>query len=182
MSQNLVKLNVVILYSPNLVKFWSNSPNMVKIPKFTNKISSFFPPILWFLGLYNLWFLWWKYIHQICENRSDSLLLTKSSWNLVNIFRCKICEFVGENGFTKYCENERDSLKLFTKISLNLVIFGEITKLQQIKIQMQISWSTTSGGAGWGLVPLIFSPMLPPSAACPESNFVSYSYLSTFLF
>ena len=47
---------------------------------------------------------------------------------------------------------------------------------------MQISWSTTSGGAGWGLVPLIFSPMLPPSAACPESNFVSYSYLSTFLF
>ena len=41
----------------------------------------------------------------------------------MNIFRCKICEFVGENSFTKYCENERDSLKLFTKISLNFVNF-----------------------------------------------------------
>ena len=46
----------------------------------------------------------------------------------MNIFRCKICEFVRENIFTKYGENERDSLKLLTKISLNLVFLGGITK------------------------------------------------------
>ena len=66
MSQILAKLNVVISFSPNLVKFSSNSTNMVKIPMFTNKISSFFPP------------------------------------NSVIFGGCTICDFFGENIFTKY--------------------------------------------------------------------------------
>ena len=83
---------------------------------FTNKISSFFPPNSVIFGGCTICDFFGENIYtKYGENRSDSLLLTKSS--------CKICEFVGENSFTKYCENERDSLKLFTKISLNLVIF-----------------------------------------------------------
>ena len=33
-------------------------------------------------------------------------------------------EYFGENIFTKFGENERDSLKLLTKMSLNFVPFG----------------------------------------------------------
>ena len=55
MSQILAKLNVVISFSPNLVKFSSNSTNMVKIPMFTKKYHHVFSTKFCdFSGVHNL--------------------------------------------------------------------------------------------------------------------------------
>ena len=45
------------------------------------------------------------------------------SQSFVKNFRCKICDFLGEIIFTKYGENESDSLEVVTRISLSFVSF-----------------------------------------------------------
>ena len=68
------------------------------------KYLHFFHEILWFWGVV-------QFVISLVKIYSPNMVKTgvihfncwqKSSWNFVNIFRCKICEFVRENIFTKY--------------------------------------------------------------------------------
>ena len=102
-----------------LIKFTKHGENSNVYKKIS---SCFFHQILWFFG--GAQFVISLVIIFLPNMVIAGVIHFIVDKNFVTIFRWKICEFVGENMFTKCGENERDSLKLLTKKSLNFVIFG----------------------------------------------------------
>ena len=114
MSHNLVKLNFVILFSSNLVKLWSNSPNMVKIPILTNKISSYFPTNFGnFSGVFNLF----------APNMVKTLVINFNCWHQ---FHEKFVNFLGVK-FVIFL------MKIFSPNMVNMISCAQGVAMFQIK-------------------------------------------------